>query len=113
MVKLTTVSTGFEAKLIAARLGSDGVVWQLRGNVDGVYPMGPVDILVSAEDLATAREILLADDGVDGTDGYDLDEDLEEYSVADRAPLALWVIVAALCSASALAVAHMVLNGAN
>ena len=46
MVRLVTVDVGFEANLLPARLGSDGHVWQLRGGVDGPYPMGPVDVLV-------------------------------------------------------------------
>ena len=58
MVRLVTVGDGFEAKLLAARLGSEGVVWQLRGGVDGPYPMGPVDVLVEAERLDEARELL-------------------------------------------------------
>ena len=60
MVRLVTVGDGFEAKLLAARLGSEGVVWQLRGGVDGPYPMGPVDVLVEAERLEEARELLTA-----------------------------------------------------
>ena len=60
MVRLVTVGDGFEAKLLAARLGSEGVLWQLRGGVDGPYPMGPVDVLVEAERLEEARELLSA-----------------------------------------------------
>ena len=60
MVRLVTVGDGFEAKLLAARLGSEGLVWQLRGGVDGPYPMGPVDVLVEAERLQEARELLTA-----------------------------------------------------
>ncbi|MGH9247490.1 MAG: putative signal transducing protein, partial [Acidimicrobiales bacterium] len=60
MVGLTTVGNGFHARVIAARLGSEGIVTQLRGSVDGPYPMGDVEVMVSAEDLAAAREILLA-----------------------------------------------------
>lgn len=64
MVRLVTVHDGFEAKLLAARLGAEGVVWQLRGAVDGPYPMGPVDVLVEDDRLAEARELLaLPDDG--------------------------------------------------
>jgi hypothetical protein len=57
MVRLVTVTDPFEAKLLAARLGSEGVVWQLRGAVDGPYPMGPVDVLVEADRLEEAREL--------------------------------------------------------
>lgn len=60
MVRLVTVADGFEAKLLAARLGADGLVCQLRGGVDGPYPMGPVDVLVEADRLSEARELLAA-----------------------------------------------------
>lgn len=60
MVRLVTAADGFEAKLLAARLGAEGVVWQLRGSVDGPYPMGPVEVLVEAERLADARDLLSA-----------------------------------------------------
>ena len=46
MVRLATVQSGFEAKVLAARLGAEGIVWELRGGVDGPYPMGPVTVLV-------------------------------------------------------------------
>jgi hypothetical protein len=62
MVPLTTASTGFEAKVLAAHLGAEGIVWELRGNVDGPYPVGPVVILVSADDLEDARLVV----GLDG-----------------------------------------------
>ena len=68
MVRLVTVGDGFEAKLLAARLGSEGLVWQLRGSVDGPYPMGPVDVLVEAERLEEARELLTAPLAADALD---------------------------------------------
>ncbi len=58
MVLLATLSDSFEAKCLAARLGAEGVLWQLRGAVDGVYPLGTVDLLVDADDLDVARELL-------------------------------------------------------
>jgi hypothetical protein len=62
MVRLVTVPSGFEAKVIAARLGAEGIVWQLKGGVDGPYPMGPVHVLVDENDLDVARELLLVDE---------------------------------------------------
>lgn len=62
MVPLTTAASPFEAKVMAAHLGAEGVVWELRGNVDGPYPVGPVEILVSADDLDEARLIVGLDD---------------------------------------------------
>jgi hypothetical protein len=62
MVPLTTTSGGFEARVLAAHLGAEGIVWELRGSVDGPYPVGPVVILVSADDLEEARLIIGVDD---------------------------------------------------
>ena len=58
MVKLVTVDGGFEAKLIRARLGADGVVCELRGSLDGPYPVGLVHIFVPDDELELARELL-------------------------------------------------------
>ena len=58
MVLLTTATGGFEAKCLAAQLGAEGVLWELRGAVDGVYPLGTVDVYVDAADLSLARDVL-------------------------------------------------------
>jgi hypothetical protein len=62
MVRVATVRDSFHARVIAARLGSEGMVTLLRGNVDGPYPLGDVHVLVSEDDLDAARELLLADE---------------------------------------------------
>ena len=62
MVPLATVRSTFHARVIAARLGAEGFVTELRGNVDGIYPMGDVHVYVDADDLESARELLLADE---------------------------------------------------
>jgi hypothetical protein len=62
MVTLRTASSGFEAQLLAARLGAEGIVWELRGNVGGPYPVGPVSVLVPEEQLDDALDLLLADE---------------------------------------------------
>jgi hypothetical protein len=62
MVHLRTVPSTFHARVLAARLGADGIVTLLRGAVDGPYPVGAVAVLVDEEDLDTARELLLADE---------------------------------------------------
>jgi len=72
LVRLTTCADAFEARLVAARLGAEGVVWSLRGSHDGPLSLGAVEVLVDADDLATAREIL-------GTD-------VEELAPEDAAP---------------------------
>ena len=61
-VHLTTVAGSFHAKVIAARLATEGVATQLRGHSEGPYPLPSfVDVLVAEEQLDLAREILLAD----------------------------------------------------
>lgn len=54
--------TDFEAKVMTARLGADGILWELRGIVDSMYPLGGIDVLVPVEELDAARQSLLADD---------------------------------------------------
>ena len=76
MVPVRKVSDQFEARVLAARLGSVGIVAQLRGGgIDGPYPMGAIEVLVSEDDLETAREVLLADDV---ESAFDSSEDLED-----------------------------------
>ena len=62
MVHLRTVPNAFHARVIAARLGADGIMTQLRGSVDGPYPIGETMVFVDEDDLDTARELLLADE---------------------------------------------------
>src|SRR3954468_4079943 len=76
MVHLRTVPNSFHARVIAARLGADGIVAQLRGPVDGMYPIGNVMVFVDEDDLDTARELLMADEvesAFDEIEGGDAD----------------------------------------
>lgn len=62
MCHLTTVVGTFHGRVLAARLGAEGVAVVLRGASDGPYPIqSTVDVLVPADQLMFAREILLAD----------------------------------------------------
>jgi len=61
MVRLTTCTDAFEARLLAARLGSEGIVWSLRGGHDGPLALGAVEVLVDADDHSAARELLDSD----------------------------------------------------
>ncbi|HSL59938.1 MAG TPA: DUF2007 domain-containing protein [Acidimicrobiales bacterium] len=62
LVPLIWVSDPFEAKVLAARLGAEGIVWQLRGNVDSLYPVGGgIELLVDESDLDEARTVLALD----------------------------------------------------
>jgi Putative prokaryotic signal transducing protein len=58
MVRLLTTLDQFEARVLAARLGAEGVLWELRGGHDGPYPMGPVHVFVEAADLERAQELV-------------------------------------------------------
>lgn len=62
MVVLTAVPTPFEAQVLAARLGADGILWQLRSLVGAPYNIGGVEVLVPANQLAEARDLLLVDE---------------------------------------------------
>ena len=89
MVRLTTVSSSFHARVIAARLGSEGIVTDLRGNVDGLYPVGDVHVYVDQADLAEAQEILMVDDI---ESAFDEPDDLADAG----APPALWLVLGAI-----------------
>jgi hypothetical protein len=76
MVHLTTVGSIFEARVVSARLGADGILTQVHGGRDGPYPLpGPVEVLVLADQADEARQLLLADqvealfDNVEGDAG--------------------------------------------
>ena len=60
---LTTVDGAFAARVVAARLGADGIVAELRGAaLDNIYPLpGPVDVYVAADEFELARDLLNAD----------------------------------------------------
>lgn len=58
MVKLITVDDVFEAKVLHARLGADGVLCELRGGVDGPYPIGLVHVYVPEEELELAQALI-------------------------------------------------------
>jgi hypothetical protein len=61
-VLLTSVAGTFHAKVLEARLASEGIVVELRGYSEGPYPIPTViDVFVHEDEVALAREILLAD----------------------------------------------------
>jgi hypothetical protein len=62
MVPLTTVGSSFEARVVMARLGADGILTQSRGGGDATYPLpGPVQVFVVMDQADEARELLMAD----------------------------------------------------
>jgi hypothetical protein len=102
MVTVKTAASAFEAQVVAARLGSEGILWQLRGNVDGPYPVGIVEVLVRSEDAEVARELLLADEVEDAFSGA---EHREHHGPTSRE---MWFVAIAIVLSAVFAVARMV-----
>ena len=89
MVRLATVTSSFHARVIAARLGVEGMVIELRGNVDGIYPIGDVHVFVDEDDLPGAQELMLVDEVESAFDDpYD--------SLDPSTPRELWIILGAI-----------------
>jgi len=93
MVRLATVNTSFHARVIAARVGSEGILTELRGNLDGPYPMGDVHVFVSEDDLPTATELLMADE---------VESAFDDDAGAGRSRVELWVVLAAALTLAAI-----------
>ena len=97
MVPLTTAANPFAARILAAHLGAEGIVWELRGNVDGPYPVGPVEVLVAVDDLAVAREVV-----TEQREHLVTDLDATPVRAADeRTPRELWWLLAMVLMAAA------------
>lgn len=89
MVPLTTAANPFAARVLAAHLGAEGIVWELRGNVDGPYPVGPVEVLVAQDDLDFAREV------VTEVPASAVAQAADDAAIrARRSPRDLWVLLA-------------------
>jgi hypothetical protein len=99
MVHLRTVNGVFHARVIAARLGADGIVTQLRGAVDGPYPVGDVSVWVPEDDAECASELLLADE-VEAA--FDLPEEGESWDRRRRRPVVLGLTALQLLAAAGI-----------
>jgi hypothetical protein len=87
MEHLTTAAGGFHARVVQARLGAEGVAVQLRGSLDGPYPLlGAVEIYVRSDQLQMAREILLADAVDAAFADVDLDRPTDEIEAVPAQP---------------------------
>ncbi len=95
MVRLITVNSSFHARVIAARVGAEGIVTELRGNLDGPYPMGDVHVYVPEEDLPSASELLMADEV---ESAFDDDED----DVDSPPPVELWLVLGSILALAAV-----------
>jgi hypothetical protein len=91
MVPVVRVRDAFHARVIAARLGSEGIVTQLRGGIDSPYPMGAVDVLVGEDDLEVAKELLLVDE-VEAA--FPEDDDFEDEPHVVHRRIGVWVAIA-------------------
>jgi hypothetical protein len=104
MVRLLSTRDSFEAKLIAARLGSDGVLCQLRGGVDGMYPVGLVHVYVEEDAVDLARALVAAQEAAPDDDGDDPD------APSARPPLARWLVVLGILAMVAWSIARVVMT---
>ncbi len=63
MVHLVSVHDQFHARVITARLGSDGIPIEVRPPLGGPYPLlGEVHLYVGENDIQLARDLLRADE---------------------------------------------------
>jgi hypothetical protein len=62
LVHLRTVPDPWQARVLAARLGAEGIMTHLQGNLSGPYPFGAVSVLVVEGQAEAAAELLLADE---------------------------------------------------
>ena len=103
MVHLVSVNDAFHAQVIAARLGSDGILTELRGPVGGPYPLpGEVKVYVEEEALLTARELLLADE-VESA----FDDGGAGFPIRRRVPVPAWIVAVAVVLAGLLYLSHL------
>ncbi len=100
MVRLATVTTSFHARVIAARLGSEGIVTDLRGNIDGLYPVGDVHVYVDQDDLAEAQELLMVDEV---ESAFDAPEEVAPLGT----PRELWLVLGAILGIAAVVFSRM------
>jgi hypothetical protein len=101
MEPLTWVSGSFSARVLEARLHSEGIDVELRGALDGPYvltvgDMARVDVFVRADQMDDARLVLLVDE-VDAALAAP-----REWGgpVRTRGRFARWAAVAALVAAT-------------
>lgn len=92
LIPLTRASDPFHARVVAARLGAEGIVPHVRG----------VDVLVAAADLDAAREVLLVDEVESSF------EDLDEEAPLRRRPYVRWVAAGLAVAMTAAEVASVV-----
>jgi hypothetical protein len=95
MERLTSVSGSFPARVLAARLHSEGLDCELRGALDSVYrltvgDMARVDVYVPSDQMEDARLVMLVDEVDAACEG-----DEERRSTTARTWL-MWTALAAV-----------------
>jgi hypothetical protein len=105
MVTLLRVRDPFHARVVVARLGSEGIVAQLRG-ADGPYPMGVVEVLVLPDELEAAQALLLADEVESAFD--DTDDDDGEAVHGRRSTRSRWAVACVVVLVVLFAVSELV-----
>ena len=106
MVAAVTVPSAFQARVLVARLASEGIVARTDGNDDGPYPAGPVGVLVEESRLAAALEVLgVLDDGP-----APACDPVERSRGRDRRLVVLWVMAAVVLTVMLLSAASAVLT---
>jgi hypothetical protein len=79
MVHLRTVPDPWQANVLKARLGAEGIITALQGNLSGPYPLGAVAVLVEQDKAQLAAELLMADEVEAALAGPGHDGDLGSY----------------------------------
>ncbi|MEM9033924.1 MAG: hypothetical protein AAGA99_20480 [Actinomycetota bacterium] len=93
LVPLVTLDDPFAARVLVARLGADGILCQLRGAMDGPYPLGPVVVLVEADRADEASQLLLVAEAEEAVDEM---ERRRRRPMGARALAAVAVLILAL-----------------
>jgi Putative prokaryotic signal transducing protein len=110
MTRLTSIYGSFRARVVAARLESEGIDVELRGALDSPYAvtvgeMARVDVFVPDDQADDASLVLLVDE-VDETDAI-LDDDRPPFA-ARRVPRWCVGVALLLLAIGAVPAAHVV-----
>ena len=113
LVPVVTGLSDFEAKLLSAQLGAEGILWQTRGIVDSIYPFGGIDVLVPAAQVDDARLVLLTLRDRDPVEEFAPDAvpdrpAADGAAVMGRTRLSWWVGLAAVSAVVSFVVVRVV-----
>jgi hypothetical protein len=101
MVRLLSTLDQFEARVLVARLGAEGILWEMRGGHDGPYPMGPVHVYVEADDLSRAQDLVAMTTELPPED---------DEPRALRTPLPLLLVVVGVAAMAVISLARVLLS---